>query len=58
MPKVHGMAEAAGAERGHWLILVRVYLLVWVSRDLEQQLLHRLWHWEQWMVLELMEPTS
>jgi hypothetical protein len=26
--KVHGMAEAAGAERGHWLILVRVYLLV------------------------------
>jgi hypothetical protein len=30
MAKVHGMAEAAGAERRHWLILVRVYLLAGV----------------------------
>jgi hypothetical protein len=28
MAKVDGMAEAVGAERGHWLILVQVYLLV------------------------------
>jgi hypothetical protein len=58
MARVVGMAEAAGAEVRHWLILVWVYLLGKVSRDLEQRLLHRLGHWEQWILLELMEPTT
>jgi hypothetical protein len=58
VPQFLARPRESGAEVRRWLILVSVHLLDEVSRNLEQQVLHRLGHWVQWIWLWLMEPVS